>query len=169
MGHAASRLQGQGGGLPIQFTLNREQEKTKRGGFPMHVFHVHYSAVVVAAAIQWLFGWLWYGVAFKKRWTQLLGFSEPGKPSSAALAMIASFVASLVLCFVLANLIMMAGTGAFMGGLALAVICWLGFMAPPMFAQHIYERRPANLFAINAAYWMVAMAFAGGVLAAWKQ
>jgi hypothetical protein len=134
----------------------------------MHVFQVHYSAVLVAAAIQWLLGWLWYGVIFKKSWAKLLGFSGPGKPGSTTLAMIASFVASLILCFVLANIIMMAGTAAFMGGLALATTCWLGFMAPPMFAQHIFERRPVNLFAINAAYWIVAMDFAGGVLAVWK-
>jgi hypothetical protein len=134
----------------------------------MHILHVHYTAVLVAAAIQWLFGWLWYGVAFRKSWTKLLGFSEAGRPGTATLAVIASFVASLILCFVLANIVMLAGTTLFMGGLGLAVTCWLGFMAPPMFAQHIYERRPANLFAINAGYWIVAMAFAGGVLAVWK-
>ena len=56
----------------------------------------------------------------------------------------------------------------FFSGASLGIIVWLGFMAAPLFTQHIYERRPANLFAINAAYWMLAMALAGGILAVWR-
>jgi hypothetical protein len=48
----------------------------------------------------------------------------------------------------------------------MGVICWLGFMAPPLFAQHIFEGRRANLFAINAGYWLLAMAIGGAILAA---
>ena len=50
----------------------------------------------------------------------------------------------------------------------LGVICWLGFMAPPLFTQHVFEGRRANLFAINAAYWLLAMAIGGGILAAFR-
>jgi hypothetical protein len=39
-------------------------------------------------------------------------------------------------------------------------------MAPPLFGQHIWEHRRANLFAINAAYWLLAMALGGGIVAA---
>jgi hypothetical protein len=39
-------------------------------------------------------------------------------------------------------------------------------MAPPLFVQHVFEHRPANLLAINAAYWLVAMALGGAILAA---
>lgn len=130
--------------------------------------HVNYVALIVAAAIQWVVGALWYGVVFKKSWMKLTGKTEAGSGGRAAFAMVCSFVASLILVFVLAQIFAMAGTTGFMNGLALAVVCWLGFMAPPLFAQHIYESRPANLFAINAGYWVVAMALSGGVLAAWK-
>jgi hypothetical protein len=58
-----------------------------------------------------------------------------------------------------------AGAATFSGGFRLAVICWVGFMAPPLFSQHIFENRRVNLFAINAAYWLLAMALGGGILA----
>jgi hypothetical protein len=63
---------------------------------------------------------------------------------------------------------MWAGAKVFTGGAKLGIICWSGFVAPPLFTQHIFERRPANLFAINAAYWLLAMAIGAGILAAFR-
>lgn len=130
--------------------------------------HIHVLPVLVAAVIQWLIGWIWYGLVFKKSWTKLVGNTGETKAGYAAFAMISSFIASIILCWALVNILSGFKTATFMGGLSLAIICWLGFMAPPLFAQHIYEKRPVNLFAINAAYWVVAMAVSGGVLAVWR-
>lgn len=131
-------------------------------------FHLNYAAVVVAAVLQCAIGMLWYGVFFKKSWSSLVGFKEGEKPKGAVFATVSSFVASIILCFVLANVMLAVAKPAFMAGVSIGIVCWLGFMAPPLFAQHIYERRPANLFAINAAYWLIAMAVSGGVVAVWR-
>jgi nitrate reductase gamma subunit len=53
--------------------------------------------------------------------------------------------------------------GAFVG-----FICWLGFMAAPLFAETNYEKRPYKLFAINSGYWLVSMLLSGVVLAVWR-
>jgi hypothetical protein len=97
---------------------------------------------------------------------KLVGFSEGEKPKNRAFGMVASFVACFVLSFVLAHLIGWAGSNNFTGGSKLGIICWLGFMAPPLFSQHIFENRRANLFAINACYWLLAMALGGGIMGA---
>jgi hypothetical protein len=122
--------------------------------------------VVVAAVVMWLLGALWYGVIFKKSWTKLVGYADGEKPKNAIFAMVASFLANLLLAFVLANVVRWAGATLFTKGFMLGVVCWLGFMAPPLFAQHIWEGRRANLFAINAAYWLLAMAIGGAIVAA---
>jgi hypothetical protein len=127
--------------------------------------HVSYLWIVIAAVVMWLLGALWYGVIFKKSWHKLV-FAEGEKPKNAVFAMAASLVACLLLAFVLAHIIEMAGTKVFTGGFKMGVICWLGFMAPPLFAQHVWEGRRANLFAINAGYWLLAMAIGGAILAA---
>ncbi|MFZ0337779.1 MAG: DUF1761 domain-containing protein, partial [Terracidiphilus sp.] len=129
--------------------------------------HVGYGSVVVAAIVMWLLGALWYGLIFKKSWHKLVGFSEGEKPKNAIFAMAASLLANLLLAYALDFIIHMAPNATvFTKGFMLGVVIWLGFMAPPLFAQHIWEGRRANLFAINAAYWLLAMAFGGGILAA---
>jgi hypothetical protein len=128
--------------------------------------HVSYVWIVVAALVQWLLGALWYGLVFKKSWMKLVGFAEGEKPKNAIFAMASALLANLLLSFVLAHVIEIAGTKLFTDGFKLGVLCWLGFMAPPLFAQHIFEGRRANLFAINAGYWLVAMALGGAILAA---
>jgi hypothetical protein len=131
----------------------------------MSYFHVSFLAVLIATVIQWLLGALWYGYVFKTRWMVLVGITADDKPKNAWFGMITSFIANLILSFVLAHIISWADGRSFPDGVWLGSLCWLGFMAPPMFTQHIFERRPAKLFAINAAYWLLAMMIAGGVLA----
>ncbi|HVN94368.1 MAG TPA: DUF1761 domain-containing protein [Terracidiphilus sp.] len=122
--------------------------------------------VVVAAIVEWLLGALWYGLIFRKSWMAMAGFSDTNKPKNGALGMVSSLIACLLLTYVIAHVVSWAGAMTFTGGAKLGVICWLGFMAPPLFTQHIFENRRANLFAINAAYWLLVMAIAGGMTAA---
>lgn len=122
--------------------------------------------VVISAVVQWLLGALWYGVVFKKSWMKFVGFTEGQAPKYRIFGMIVSLVACVLLSFVLVNVVAWAGSDSFTGGAKIAIISWLGFMAPPLFTQHIFENRRANLFAINASYWLLAMAIGGGIMGA---
>jgi hypothetical protein len=128
--------------------------------------HVSYVTVLIAAVIEWLLGALWYGLIFKKSWMKHAGITEGGKPKNAIFGMVTALVACLLLSFILAHVVLWSGAKVFTGGTKWGIICWSGFVAPPLFTQHIFERRPANLFAINAAYWLLAMAIGAGILAA---
>jgi MFS family permease len=130
--------------------------------------HVNYIAILVAAVLQWLLGALWYGVIFRKSWKKLVGYAEGEKPKNVIFGAIAALVGCLLLSYTLAH-VTWVGAGVFSAGTELGVICWLGFMAAPLFTQHIYENRRANLFAINAGYWLLAMALGGGILAAFHK
>ncbi len=127
--------------------------------------HVPYVPVLIAAVVMWLLGALWYGLLFRKSWRKLVGYAEDEKPKNMVFGMVTQFIACLILAFVMLHIAEWAGARLFTGGATLGVICWLGFMAPPLFAQHIFEGRRVNLFAINAGYWLLAMAIAGGILA----
>jgi glucan phosphoethanolaminetransferase (alkaline phosphatase superfamily) len=131
-------------------------------------FHIHHLVILVSvsAIAQWLLGILWYRLIFRKTWKNLTGLTESEKPANTVFSMIAALIACGLLSYVLVNVVAWAGANDFTAGMGYGVLCWLGFMAPPLFTQHIFERRRANLFAINAAYWLLAMALGGGILAA---
>ncbi len=135
----------------------------------MHFLQVNFAAVLTAAVIQWILGWLWFGVLFKKDYTALV-HKEGATPSNAAGVMALIFVANLILCFALVKIIALPGAnGATFGrGSLIGAVCGLGFVVPPMFAQHISEKKPFKLFGINTLYWLIAMYLSGGVLAIWQ-
>lgn len=124
------------------------------------------TLIVISAAAQCFLGALWYGVIFKKSWKKLVGLAGDQKPKNQVLGVVASFIGCFLLSFLLAHILGLAGSATAMDGAAIGIVCWFGFMAPPLLVQHVFENRPANLLAINAAYWLVAMALGGAILAA---
>ena len=135
---------------------------------PAHL-HLNHLAILVSAIIQWLIGAIWYSpLLFAKPWAAMVGLDMGKKPKGMVYGMIASFVGSLVLSFVLAHWIKYAGaTGYFVGAL-IGFLNWLGFIAAPQVAQTIYEQRPFKLYVINTGFWLVALMISGGLLAVWQ-
>ena len=128
--------------------------------------HVNWVMVIVTAVLQWILAFVWYGIIFRKSWRKLVGLPEGEKPKNVVFAGIVAFIACLLLSFVMVHVDMWAGAKLFPAGAAIGTVCWIGFMAPPLLAQHVFEGRRVNLFAINAAYWLLAMSLGSGLLAA---
>lgn len=133
----------------------------------MSVFHANLVAVLTAAVLQWVVGWLWFGVIFNKAYKSLLGVSESEKPSNAGGVMALIFIANFILSFALAQVLMLTGHTSATNGAFVGVVCGLGFVVPPLLAQHLSERKPFKLFGINALYWLLAMLLSGALLAIW--
>lgn len=134
----------------------------------MHYFHVNHLAVLVSALIQWILGALWYSLLFAKPWMAMVGHKPCEKSKAAVVTMISSFIGNLILSFVLVHVVIWAGGATFDRGAFVGFVCWLAFIAAPLYAQHLYEKRPFRLFAINTGYWLVALLISGGLLAVWR-
>lgn len=139
----------------------------------MHSLHFNLWALLVSAILQWIVGGIWYSVLFQRPWIAATGYVkgfQPGGEHSkgGAFAMATSFVVSLILSFMLAHVILWAGANDPHFGALIGFICWLGFIAGPMFAQTLYEQRPMQLFLINSGYWLAAMVLSGVLLAVWQ-
>jgi len=135
----------------------------------MVFLHVNILAVLVAAIVQWVFGYLWYGLLFKKDY-KALALSGGAAAPNAGGVMALIFIANLILSFALVKIIGLGGPdwATFGKGSLVGAICGLGFVVPPMFAGHISEGKPFKLFGINALYWLIAMYLSGGILAIWR-
>jgi len=130
--------------------------------------HLNYLAILVAAIFQWILGALWYSLIFGKQWKALVGHKEGAKQSSMVLGMIASFVGGLILSFALAHVVQWSEASNFPWGTFIGFVCWLGFVAPLLFAQTLYENRSFKLFTINVFYWLFVLVISGGLLAQWQ-
>lgn len=143
----------------------------------MHHLHFNHMAILVAALYQWILGALWYSLFFTKPWMALTGHKKGERPKAAVVGMISSFIGGLILSLMLAHVVIWSGattmrttgaTEAFGCGAFIGFICWLGFIAVPLFAETIYEQRPFKLLAINLGYWLAALVVSGGLIAAWQ-
>ena len=134
----------------------------------MYFLHVNLLAVLTAAVLQFVLGWLWYGVLFAKPWKALVGVKEGEKSENAGGGMALIFVANLILSFAIAQIMILTPSANFSKGTLEGVVCGLGFVIPPLIAQHIAEKKPFKLFGINALYWLIAMMLSGGLLACWR-
>ncbi len=133
----------------------------------MSFYHANVLAVLAAAVLQWLIGWLWYGVIFSKSYKALAGAPQGEKQGNPGGVMALIFITNLILAFALAQIVMLSGVTNITKGMFVGVVCGLGFIAPPLLAQHVSEGKPFKLFGINAIYWLIAMAFSGSLLACW--
>ena len=134
----------------------------------MHHLHFNHLAILVAALYQWILGALWYSLFFAKPWMALTGHKKGERPKAAVIGMISSFIGGLILSFVLAHVVIWSGSMTIGCGAFIGLICWLGFIAAPLFAETIYEQRSFKLLAINLGYWLAALVVSGGLIAAWQ-
>jgi Protein of unknown function (DUF1761) len=130
----------------------------------MHpTFHVNWLAVLVAVVAAFIFGWLWYGPLFGKKWAALMKFPTDMKPDpkvmirGMVLMLIGTFLTTYTVVYVsdVWRPSVWGGSGDAAGyvyALATAFWVWLGFYVPMLFGGVAWEGRPWALFGLNAAY-----------------
>lgn len=115
---------------------------------------VDYLAVLVAAAAAFVFGAVYYGV-LGKPWMKAARI-DPAEAKMSAGLFVTSFVAELVMAFVLSLAINAFGMGTttIAGGLVTGVVAWLGFMAATMTVNHRYQGFGWDLTLIDGLHWL---------------
>lgn len=135
---------------------------------------VNYIAVLVAAAISMVVGFLWYGpMLFGKQWMKLKGYSaESMKESQKEMGKwyAISFVLALVTAYVLSHVMTLSMNffdySELMTGLTTAFWMWLGFVMPVQAAAVIFsEKRNWTLLGLDTGYQLASLLAMGVVLA----
>ena len=130
---------------------------------------INYLAVFVAAIAAWLIGAAWY-MALGKPWMAALGktreelMGPTGKHSPSPF--IISFVAELVMAFVLAVLIARIGPVTLANGIATGFLAWIGFVATSMVVNHGFSGARPMLTAIDSGHWLAVLLIEGTVIGA---
>ncbi len=132
---------------------------------------INYWAVVIAAVVNVILGWLWYGPLFGKSWGKMSGVSMDKKPGSGTMAkgMVFMVIGSLLMAWILDHALIFANaylhTGGVSSGFMVGFFNWLGFVAPVTVGVVLWENKPWTLWFINAGYYLVALCLMGAILA----
>jgi|CXWL01.1.fsa_nt_gi hypothetical protein len=123
------------------------------------MIEVNYMAVLAATVVGFVVGFAWYHPSvFGTMWMRLSGISpsaaEAGKKKMMQ-SMVIGFVSTLVTAYVLAHFVAVWGATDFMDALQMGFWIWLGFQMPIHLGSVLWEQKSWNLFALNAAYWLV--------------
>src|SRR5262245_26927228 len=130
----------------------------------MHpTIHVNWLAVLAAVVAAFIFGWLWYGPLFGKKWAALNKFPTDMKPDPKVmmrgmiLMVIGTFLTAYTIVYVsdVWRPSVWGGTGdaaAYVYALATAFWVWIGFYVPMLLGGVAWEGKPWALFALNASY-----------------
>jgi hypothetical protein len=131
---------------------------------------LNYIAVLVAAAVIFLIGGLWYSpVMFAKKWVALQNKDiDSMKQGGTASGFLQVFICGLVTSWVLAILLHWTRQTGWMYGTHLAVLAWLGLTAATSYGTALFSQKPKALWAIDTGFNLVSMAAAGAILGAWQ-
>ncbi|HYM66556.1 MAG TPA: DUF1761 domain-containing protein [Patescibacteria group bacterium] len=135
----------------------------------MHFAGLSLFAIVLAAVVSFMFGWLWYGILFPKQWMAAAGKTEAdlkaqGGPTPTPFVI--SFVALLIMAWVLAGVIGHLGTGAITlrSGVIAGALMWLGFVATTLAVNHTFQGAKPILTLLDGGHWLGVLLLQGAVI-----
>ena len=132
-------------------------------------FGVNYLAVVVAAVVALVIGFIWYSPrVFGTRWMAYLGTAQAQLGNPGPTGMLVGVVASLLNAWVLALLALNLGGKSVTDGVLLGVLAWLGFMATITAAQISFEKKSWGLWVLNNAHNLLVQVIMAAIVTAWR-
>ena len=117
------------------------------------------------------YSFLWQNalILFGKLWMKLGGMTDKQIKDAKAKRMfgtlIVAFIAQLVMMYVLTLFVELFGATSFASGLLAGFWVWLGFVATILLGSVLWERKPVQLYLLNAAHWLVVLAIGGAIIA----
>lgn len=127
------------------------------------------TEIIIAAIVAFAVGALWHGPLFGKTWMKLAGVSmktikkaKLTPAQSMGMGFVAIVVTAYVLQIMFVKFIHPATTK---DAVITAFLLWLGFIAPVVFGNFIWENKSLKLTVFNGVYRLVELAVLAVVLA----
>lgn len=125
---------------------------------------MNYLAILVAAVAGFAWGAAYY-MTLSKQWLAAVGKVEPNR---SATPFVISFVALVVMAFVLSGAIGHLGPGnvTVKNGIISGLILWAGFIATTVFVNNAYPGRKYLLSVIDSIHWLGVVVIQGAIIGA---
>ena len=125
---------------------------------------MNYLAILIAALAAYAWGAAYY-TTLSKQWLAAAGLTEVKRSVT---PFVISFIAVLVMAFVLAGSIGHLGAGnvSIKNGIISGIIIWAGFVATTVFVNNAYPGRKYMLSIIDSIHWLGVLVIQGAVIGA---
>ncbi len=138
--------------------------------------HVSWLGIALAIVANMVFGFLWFGPLFGKKWAKGMGFPDDFKPAPGAFAraIVLQAIGAFLLAYVLthsqqiwrASVWDRGADGPDWGyGCMSAFFTWLGFFLPIRFGMVGWENKGWGLFGIHVTHDFIALQIIAMILA----
>ncbi len=127
---------------------------------------MNWVAIIVAIVVNMVLGALWFSpVLFQKRW-MALRVGGPMSGTASPLLYVITAVGALVSAITLDWIIGLAGANTLLGGAIIGLYAGLGFVAPAILSDHLFNERPSTLYLIVAGFPIVGLLIMGAIIGA---
>lgn len=129
---------------------------------------LNYLAIILAAAAGFVWGAAYY-TTLSKQWLSAVGIAkEQMRIGRSPAPFVISFVALVVMAWVLAGTLGHLGPGqvTVKNGIISGLFLWLGFIATTVFVNNAYPGRKYSLSAIDSIHWLGVVVIQGAVIGA---
>ncbi len=128
--------------------------------------NINYIALLACGVGAMVVGFVWYSMSvFGKPWMKAAGVKDM-KPDNSEMPKTYGlmFIGALVQAYVLSVVINTFGASDYMAGATGAFWLWLGFVAPVVLGNVLFEKKSWTYFGITAGYQLVNMLVMSAIL-----
>ena len=138
---------------------------------------INIAAVLVAVAVNFVLGFIWYTPLFGKIWGKEMGYDPDMKPEKSEMikGMVFMIFGNFLFAWVLAHNIAawqfvpgIKETGPLSNSLTTAIFTWMGFFLPGQLGATVWEKNSWKLFGINTGYHLASLLVVALILTYWN-
>lgn len=136
----------------------------------MHLASVNLLAVVAAAIASFALNFLWFTVLFRKPYAAGLGKTQAQMDQGPSMFVASGLqvVGFICMAFALGWLMERLGQSSIKGGVTLAAIVWLSFVASIIIPMHAFQAFPVSFTAITITGYLAALLVSGVIVGFWR-
>jgi hypothetical protein len=128
---------------------------------------MNWVAIIVAVVVNIALGALWFSpLLFVKPWMAMRVDKTPPSGNASPFLYVITAVGALVSAITLDWIIGLAGVRTLAGGAIIGLYAGLGFVAPAILSDNLFNERPFKLYLIVAGFPVVGLLAMGAILGA---
>ena len=128
---------------------------------------MNWVAIIVAMVVNMIIGSLWFSpLLFQKPWTAMRVDKAPMSGVASPMLYVITAVGALVSAITLDWIIGLAGASSLLGGAIIGLYAGLGFVAPAILSDNLFNERPFKLYLIVAGFPVVGLLVMGAIIGA---